>query len=161
MLDKTCTCVPTSQQGEPILAQAGDDDGHLSDLLTPPRVRTDLEEPKTPDMPELSSITQDICKVCKIVFNHVTPVLRLTVDPDPYFYVAASVPGSVEEGGHDGRTAKHPHRQDVKIKKNLWMIVTLFCPDLVEPNFCSLFSVFLRKRFAWCQTASSRVSPTT
>lgn len=32
--------------------------------LGTPRIRTDFEEPSTPEMPDLSSVTQDICKVC-------------------------------------------------------------------------------------------------
>lgn len=51
-------------------------DGQTQEFnLGTPRLRTDLEEPSTPEMPDLSSITQDICKVCEIIFNPVIPVL--------------------------------------------------------------------------------------
>lgn len=32
--------------------------------LGTPRLRKDFQEPCTPEMPDLSSVTQDICKVC-------------------------------------------------------------------------------------------------
>lgn len=36
--------------------------------LGTPRLRMDFGDPSTPEMPELSSVTQDICKVCTLSF---------------------------------------------------------------------------------------------
>lgn len=82
-------------------------DGRTQEFhLGTPRLRADLEDPSTPEMPDLSSITQDICKVCKIICNRVRPVFL----GDYVFYLAACVSGSAQEDGHDGRPARHPHR---------------------------------------------------
>lgn len=55
-------------------------DGRTQEFnLGTPRLRTVLEDPSTPEMPDLSSITQDICKVCKIISNHVMPVFWVTM----------------------------------------------------------------------------------
>uniref|UniRef100_A0A674NTG4 Spindle and kinetochore associated complex subunit 3 n=1 Tax=Takifugu rubripes TaxID=31033 RepID=A0A674NTG4_TAKRU len=55
-------------------------DGRTQEFnLGTPRLRMELEDPSTPEMPDLSSITQDICKVCKIISNHVVPVFWVTV----------------------------------------------------------------------------------
>lgn len=84
-------------------------DGQTQEFyLGTPRLRTTLEELSTPEMPDFSSITQDICKVCKIIFN---PVIVTSVVVDHVFvlYFAASASGSVEEN-RDGRTTKHPDR---------------------------------------------------
>lgn len=55
-------------------------DGRTQEFnLGTPRLRMDLEDPSTPEMPDLSSITQDICKVCEIICNDVRPVFWLTV----------------------------------------------------------------------------------
>lgn len=41
-----------------------DSDGPTQEFsLGTPRIRTTFEEPSTPEMPDLSSVTQDICKV--------------------------------------------------------------------------------------------------
>uniref|UniRef100_A0A672IXP0 Spindle and kinetochore associated complex subunit 3 n=1 Tax=Salarias fasciatus TaxID=181472 RepID=A0A672IXP0_SALFA len=37
--------------------------------LRTPRIRMNYQDPSTPEMPELSSVTQDICKVCVRIFN--------------------------------------------------------------------------------------------
>lgn len=39
--------------------------------LGTPRLRKDFQEPSTPEMPDLSSVTQDICKVgtLRLAFN--------------------------------------------------------------------------------------------
>lgn len=55
-------------------------DGQTQEFnLGTPRLRTALEDPSTPEMPDLSSITQDICKVCKIISERVIPVFWVTV----------------------------------------------------------------------------------
>ena len=47
-------------------------DGQTQEFsLRTPCLRTTLEEPSTPEMPDLSCITQDVCKVCHMIFNHV------------------------------------------------------------------------------------------
>lgn len=48
-------------------------DGRTQEFnLGTPRLRADLEDPSTPEMPDLSSITQDICKVCEMICNDVS-----------------------------------------------------------------------------------------
>lgn len=65
-------------------------DGQTEEFkLGTPRVRTTLEDPSTPEMPVFSCITQDICKVCKIIFNHVI-VTSVVVGHVFVLYFAAS-----------------------------------------------------------------------
>lgn len=51
-----------------------DVDGHTQEFnLGTPRFRRELEDPSTPEMPDLSSITQDICKVRELPSRRAAP----------------------------------------------------------------------------------------
>lgn len=74
------------------------------------RLRTTLGEPSTPEMPDLSCITQDICKVCEIIFNQVIVTSVVADQVYVLFYFAASASSSSEKQNHDGCTTIHLDR---------------------------------------------------
>lgn len=52
-----------SDAQEPVVSSVELDSATQQFSLGTPRLRRDFQEPSTPEMPDLSSVTQDICKV--------------------------------------------------------------------------------------------------
>lgn len=53
--------------------------------LGTPRIRMDYQEPSTPEMPDLSSVTQDICKVSLCLFPLMAHLTTETTIPAVLF----------------------------------------------------------------------------
>lgn len=139
-------------------------DGQTQEFsLGTPCLRRTLEEPSTPEMPDFSSITQDICKVCKIIFNHVIVTSCGWSCFCPLFFSFCLKLSWRREPWWLYNQTSGQIRSKITLNWPLNDHMSLFYPDLVWPPLCSLCSppVVFTKRFPRFQTLSTRIFPNT